>query len=110
MHKEPADPLYDQRVDIERVGPAPVRAATVKPRTEQLDFEEGSVEAALSFWWNTAVFLCVCAPGPHEREGWRHHRGRCSTLRVDIGLAGEKKGRPDSDDVISRRRRRRPMP
>jgi hypothetical protein len=50
MHKEPADPLYDQRVDIERVGPAPVRAATFKPRTEQLDFEEGSVEAALSFW------------------------------------------------------------
>ena len=32
-------------------------------------------------------------------EGWRHHRGRNSTLRVDIGLAAEKKARPDSDDV-----------
>jgi Arc/MetJ-type ribon-helix-helix transcriptional regulator len=32
-------------------------------------------------------------------EGWRHHRGRYSTLRVDIGLASEKKARPDTDDV-----------
>jgi hypothetical protein len=32
-------------------------------------------------------------------EGWLHHRGRYSTLRVDIGLAGDNKAPPDTDDV-----------
>lgn len=75
------------------IGPShPTVPVTVNIPEGMLRDYDGEVERGIYANRETALLDALV-------EGWRHHRGRYSTLRVDIGLAGEKKARPDTDDV-----------
>jgi Arc/MetJ-type ribon-helix-helix transcriptional regulator len=79
--------------DEPQIGPThPTVPVTVSIPEGMLRDYDGDVERGLYADREAALLDALV-------EGWRHHQGRYSTLRVDIGLAGEKKARPDTDDV-----------